>query len=187
MQRKIIEEDIQIDAERIYLRKLNESDITVKYINWLNDPEVNKFLSTRFSTQNHETVRDYVRSFNKANNKLLLGIFLKDGDIHIGNVTFSHIDWFNNFATIGISIGDKNYWGKGYGYETLSCIKNFSFETLKLNRLEAVVDINNLGSLKLFKKVGFEVEGVLRKREKIDDEYTDGIFLGLLNDDNKSE
>jgi len=175
---------IEIEGERIYLRNLEVEDISRKYISWLNDREVNRFLSVRGQRQSCETVRDYVESFKHSKDKILLGVFLKDNNEHIGNVTFS-IDWKNRFGVVGLCIGDKKCWSKGYGGESLECAKELAFEEMGLNRLEASVNVENTMSKKLFGKVGFKVEGRLRQRDRIGNRYLDGVIMGILRSEYK--
>lgn len=171
---------LKIKAKRTYLKTLKETDISQRYINWLNDPQVNIFLSTRNIKQDFKSVQNYIRSFNGCSNKLLLGIFLKKTNFHIGNITFSPIDWMNNYSALGICIGDKKYWKKGLAREALIIAIKFGFKKLQLHRLEAGVNSMNKESLKLFQSLGFKKEGVLRQRDKINNTYLDGIYMGLL-------
>jgi len=170
-------------GERIIIRPLKVSDVSQRYVDWLNDPEVNRFLDIRGISQNMEMVKNYVLSHQGAINRLLLGIFDSSSKLHIGNVTFSSIDLINNAAYIGIAIGDKVYWGKGYATEALLLAINLAFHKLKLHRLEAGVSIKNLPSQKLFEKVGFKKEGILKERGKFGDIYVDGLIYGLVNEE----
>ena len=174
---------INIANKRIYLKNLEVRDITPEYISWLNDPAVCKFISTYGFRQTYQKVRSYVESFKEKGDRLLLGIFLKANNRHIGNLTFSHIDRKDNFAAIGICIGIKELWGNGYGEEALDCAKKIAFQRLKLNRLEAGALIANTGSVRLFKKCGFKVEGRLREKEIKDGIYHDALIMALLKKD----
>lgn len=176
----------KITGKSIYLRSFTENDISRRYINWLNDPQVNVFLSTRNIKQNYKSVQNYIKSFIKCSDKLLLGIFLKKTNLHIGNITFCPIDWKNNFSALGICIGDKKYWHKGLAREALIIAIEFGFNQLKLHRLEAGINSMNKTSLKLFQSLGFKKEGILRQREKMHNTYINGIYLGLLESEKYS-
>jgi len=176
---------VNVEGEIVYLRNLEVKDISEKYICWLNDKEVNRFLSVEGQIQSYETVKGYVESFQRDQNKILLGIFLKGNDEHIGNVTLSGIDWRNKFGAVGLCIGDKKFWRKGYGSEVLECVKKLAFEVIGLNRLESSVNVENTVSIRLFEKAGFKIEGKLRQREKIGDRYLDGVIMGILRSEYK--
>lgn len=153
-----------IKGEKVILKKLSVSDVTQRYVDWLNDKEANAFLSVRDVSQDIDMVREYVSSYENRDDKLLLGIFEKNKVIHLGNITFSSIEWENKLAWIGISIGDKNYWKKGLATEALSLVADFAFSKLKLHKLKAGIEEENLPSQKLFKKVGFVQESKLQSR-----------------------
>ena len=170
----------KLKGERVYLKRFSILDVTQRYVDWLNDPEVNRFLSVRGIPQTIDMVREYVASYEGEKNKLLLGIFDKTNDLHIGNITFTIIQQNGHLGIIGIAIGDKNYWRGGYATEALNLVVNFGFSTLKLHRLEAGMSVENIASQKLFKKAGFKQEGVLKERGKIGDRYVDDFIFGLV-------
>ncbi|MBN2057343.1 MAG: GNAT family N-acetyltransferase [Candidatus Saganbacteria bacterium] len=173
---------VMIENKRIYLKQLAVTDITDAYINWLNDPEVNRFLSVRGGAQDRQMVEKYVASYDGDDNRLLLGIFDKASRKHIGNITFSSINRRSGVGAIGIAIGDKSFWGKGYGSEALQAAVDLAFAVLKLRRVEAGINAENAASISLFNKAGFVEEGRLKEREKFGDRYVDFLWFGLLKD-----
>src|SRR3990167_7327418 len=98
-----------ISGKNSYLRKLTQDDATQAYCDWLNDPEVNAYLETKQATI--ESIQKFIKEKNESPMALLLGIFWRETDLHIGNVKLEPI--INNLADIGILVGDKSYWGKG--------------------------------------------------------------------------
>lgn len=114
---------IKLVGRRVYLRNLRAKDITREYIQWLNDPEVNRFISARRKRQTRKTVLAYVNSFKGRKDKLLLGIFLKENGRHIGNLTLSNINWESKFSVVGICLGNKLYWRKGFSLESLRLVE----------------------------------------------------------------
>ncbi len=69
---------IKIETERLVLRSLLLSDISQDYADWLNDPEINKYLSHSDVVQTIATCRNYVQSYQENHDKALIGIFVKD-------------------------------------------------------------------------------------------------------------
>ena len=72
------------------------------------------------------------------------------------------------------------HWGRGYMGEALSALIDHAFGVLKLRRLEADVDPNNAGSLRILDRMGFQREGLLRERWNVGGEIQDSALLGLL-------
>ena len=142
---------------------------------------VNRFLAIRETTHDIVSVRNYVSIFEASDNKLLLGVFDSQTGSHIGNVTFSSIDRKNEVGVIGIAIGDKAFRGKGYGTEALALAVEYAFKVLVLHRIDAWVSVNNISSQKLFTRVGFEQEGLLKDRVKFEGGFVDAYIYGLIN------
>ena len=129
--------EVIIETEHIILRNLRLSDVSQKYVDWLNDPEINKYLKPTCVSQTMGSCIDYVRSYEGRDDKALIGVFMKGDGLHIGNVTLSTIDWQNEVGTIGICIGRKEYTGKGFGKEVISAIVRYCFLRLGLSCLQA--------------------------------------------------
>jgi [ribosomal protein S5]-alanine N-acetyltransferase len=121
------------------------------YADWLNNTQVNKFLSCGINTYHTiDTCNAYVESYKGTDQKALIGLFNKDNNIHIGNITLSTINWHRKVGVIGISVGNKEFQRKGLATEALSSFRDFCFQKLGLHRLECGVAQINLESLKLF-------------------------------------
>ncbi|WP_046945346.1 GNAT family N-acetyltransferase, partial [Bacillus cereus] len=83
---------------------------------------------------------------------------------------------------IGYDIS-KAFWGKGYAPEAISALLEYAFTNLKLNRIEAKVEPENLNSISILKKLKFTLEGTLRKSEKSNGKFIDlSIYSKLITD-----
>ena len=174
----------KILAKNIYLRSLALTDISLTYLSWLQDNDVNYFLETRHEKQTLSKIKQYVSLCNNSNNIYLFGIF-SNSDTHIGNIKLGPIKKYHNLASISIFIGNKKYWGKGFATEAINALANFSFNNIGLNKLTAGMYSNNINSFKAFELAGFIKEGVRRKHYKIENKYINIIELGLLREEFK--
>jgi RimJ/RimL family protein N-acetyltransferase len=86
-------------------------------------------------------------------------------------------------AVVGIFIGDKNYWGKGYGTDAMSVLVKFIFEQMNIHKVKLNVFSYNERAIKSYEKCGFKVEGVLRQEIFRDGKYYDEIIMGLLKEE----
>jgi RimJ/RimL family protein N-acetyltransferase len=109
-----------------------------------------------------------------------MAIILKDQDRHIGNIKIHRIDWFNRCAELSLVIGEKAFWGKGYGAEAIKLAVDYSFNTLNLHRISACVYANNLGSINAFKKADFVEEGRRKSCRFFKGAYVDEDLLGVI-------
>jgi [ribosomal protein S5]-alanine N-acetyltransferase len=169
-----------IAGARLYLRELQPSDAAGRYLAWMNDPEVTRFLETRFSTHSEAGIRQYIESVRQDPAYLFLAIVLRDGDRHIGNIKMGPISRVHGYADVGLLIGEKDCWGRGYAAEAIALLTAHAFET-GIRKLTAGCYADNVGSLKAFQKAGWHVEGVRRAQYICDGELQDGILMAAFN------
>lgn len=141
---------------------------------------------------------EYQRLFNseqavRYSPKLIQAFFEKEiGSMHffmiqrleddrkIGLINLSGFNWLVGNAWVGIGIGERDLWGKGYGTDAMRIILRYAFTELNLNRVTLdLFEINHRG-LTSYKKAGFREEGRSPKVLSIAGEYYDLIFMGIL-------
>ncbi len=101
----------------------------------------------------------------------------------IGGSGLFRFDWTSRSAEIGISIYNPEYWGKGYGAESLDLLLRFAFLDLNLNRVELEVFDFNKRAYKCYVKVGFKESGRKRKARFIEGKYHDCIIMDILREE----
>ena len=104
-------------------------------------------------------------------------------DRAIGNVELSGISWPAGDAWVGIGIGEREYWGKGYGTDAMNLILRFAFETLNLKRVSLTVFEYNERAVRSYEKCGFRPEGRLRQWMQRAGQRYDLIFMGVLREE----
>ncbi|NLT23673.1 MAG: GNAT family N-acetyltransferase [Syntrophorhabdus sp.] len=172
-----------LQGRRLYLREVRVSDINEEYYHWMNDPGVTRYLESRFFPNDTESLKEYVVQRQKDRNSVFLAIILKEEEKHIGNVKLGPIDWIHKLGDIGVLIGDKSSWGRGYATEAIGLVVKLAFQGLNLHKVTAGYYVDNKGSEKAFKNNGFVLEGVRRKHRFCEGSYTDTVLLGLLREE----
>lgn len=142
-----------LTGQRLYLRALGDGDATVEYCAWLNDPEVTRFLSTKHATI--EELQTYIEQKSVQSDCFFMGMFLKDSGKHIGTIKLEPIDIPGKRATIALMVGDKNYWGQGYGPESMQLLIDYCFNELHLEEVNLGVRSNNTPAIRSYQKLGF--------------------------------
>jgi len=170
-------------GQKLYLRSLEESDISEEYVGWLNNYEVTRYLETGKVPTTSETIHKYLESFRGSSNDIIFAIIDRETEQHIGNVTLNRINWIHRTADTGLMIGEKDFWGKGYAFEAWSLIIEYAFQRLGLRKIIAGSVDSNVASIAVLKKLGFKVEGTFRQEFLVDGEYRDGVRLGLLKEE----
>ncbi|MCI0532788.1 GNAT family N-acetyltransferase, partial [bacterium] len=153
IKKHIIPEITRIEGERVILRSIKIGDASAKWCAWLDDPEVNKYLETKGTT--FPELKQYVRKKTGNPDILFLGIFARGENKHIGTVKLEPIDRKNKKATLGIMIGDKNYWGKGIATEVMRLMINHAFNALNLDEVNLGVIADHKSAVHVYEKVGF--------------------------------
>jgi len=172
---------MRIDTERLYLRNLLKEDVSEKYVSWLNDPDVNKYLEVRQSEQTIESCIKFIQNCNDDPCSNLFGIFEKENGEHIGNAKIGFINKHYQRGQISLFIGEKIFWGKGYSTEVVKALTEHGFNRLGLHRLEAGCYEDNLASLRVFLKNGYAVEGFFRNHFLVNGTRQGCFWLGRLN------
>jgi len=88
-------------------------------------------------------------------------------------------------ATVGISIGDKKFWSKGYGAEAEELIIRYGFEQLNLHRISSSAWSFNERSIRMHLKLGFKEEGWRCEVVFKNGNYNDEVVFGLLREELK--
>lgn len=101
----------------------------------------------------------------------------------IGYMDLSGIDWVARNSWVGIGIGEREYWGKGYGSEAMDLILRFAFEQLNLTRVTLDVFEYNERAYRSYLKVGFKEEGRMRQWMQRNGQRFDLIFMGILREE----
>lgn len=165
----------------VYLRVLEESDITEEYLGWLNDPEVNLFLVTvGHLPATFDSMRKWLEKYRDSTTDLALAIVEKSTDSHIGNITLNNINPVHRTASTGIMIGRKDLQGRGYGKEAKALLIEHAFSRMQLHKIMGGAAVDNVRSVKQNQSLGFKIEGTLRQQFYTGGKYRDAVIMGLL-------
>ncbi|UYP46862.1 hypothetical protein NEF87_003147 [Candidatus Lokiarchaeum ossiferum] len=154
-----------LPSARLVLRKPMEKD-AIDQLELFRDPEVMRFHGEE-PYQSLQEVKDEINAFvelAETEEGMIWMIILKETDQCIGDIGFFKWDKANFRCEIGFKL-KRDCWGKGLMSEAVTTILDFLFNELNLNRVEGLVDPNNLPSQKLLRRLGFQMEGVLRDYE----------------------
>jgi diamine N-acetyltransferase len=182
-----------IFGKRIRLRRNERSDIP-KFVEWLNDPEIRCYLSMIYPISLVSEEQWFENMLKLPGSEQPYAIEIQDnpskktpaggGQISqwrmIGNCSYMNIGWTDRSAEVGIFIGDKTCWNKGYGTEVMRLLLRYGFETMNLNRIFLRVDEANLGGVRAYEKAGFVLEGRFRQAAYRNGGYHDVLFMSVL-------
>ena len=169
----------------IYLRTIEESDLTSTYREWFNDADVCRFNSNHRFPNYDEDMHAFYERVIKPHHDIVLAIADKETDEHIGNISLVDIDTINRWGDIQILIGEKSHWGKGIGTEAVRLMLAHAFDELGLHRVRCGTSEDNIGMRKVAESLGFKEEGRSREAFWKGGVYRDIIHYGILSDEFK--
>jgi RimJ/RimL family protein N-acetyltransferase/methionyl-tRNA formyltransferase len=160
------------------MRILSHLDFGDAYCEWMRDPIVCRYLESRFQEATNESIASFIKQANDAADTLLMGIFIRDSGKHIGNIKLGPINFRHRRAEIGLLLGDRNEWNKGYASEAIAAVCELAFNQLGIEKMVAGCYEENQASLGAFAKAGFSREAFLPDYWELDGKRQAQIFLG---------
>lgn len=167
----------KIIGERLYLSPINIEDAE-QFTEWLNDLDItiNLLLSPHIYTIEKE--REALEKLSKEGHNFSI-IDLKKNEL-IGNCGLLNVNQLNRTAEVGIFIGNKDYWNKGYGTEALNLLLDYAFNLLNLNSIFLPVHSFNKRAIKCYKKCGFKEIGIRREAYIVGGKKYDQLYMDIL-------
>ncbi|CAK9318651.1 unnamed protein product [Citrullus colocynthis] len=167
----------------ITLRPLHLTDID-DFMSWAADEKAARFCSW-------EPYQDKSEAIEFINNQVLSHPWYRA--ICVDDRPVGAISVMPNTAArdrcrgeLGYVLGSK-FWGKGIGTAAVKLVAERIFvEWPELERLEALVDVENLASQRVLEKTGFQREGVLRKYGVLKGKTRDYVMFSFLSTDLQS-
>ena len=101
----------------------------------------------------------------------------------IGDIDLGGVDWVNGDAFVGIGLGEREYWGNGYGTDAMRVVLRYAFTELNLHRVSLDVFEYNPRACRSYEKAGFTLEGRAREYLHREGRRWDLIFMGILREE----
>lgn len=159
-----------------YSRDLIDTDIDD--INELHNlTEVTKYQTWR-AQSNEETKQFISEVINKDSNFVYNVLVNPDTDKVIGTIQLA-IDEEHKSAEIDFII-HPNYWNNGIATNIAKTIIKYAFKVLKLNRIWASIDLNNIAASMVLQNLEMKLEGIFRENRLVDGEYRDTLNYAIL-------
>jgi [ribosomal protein S5]-alanine N-acetyltransferase len=169
----------QIQTERLLINPFSEKYLSLQYVNWLNDPEVVRFSDQRRYKHSLESCREYWKSFTDSPNYFWAVVEMGDEPRHIGNMN-TYVDKNNLIADIGILIGEKSVWGKGYGLEAWMAVCNYLLTDAKIRKITAGALSTNTRMLSIMRHAGMFEECRRIRHAFFEGDYVDIVHYALF-------
>jgi RimJ/RimL family protein N-acetyltransferase len=163
-------------GKKCYLSPIDVNDAG-KFTEWLNDLELTINLTLYNSIINVENEKVFLENLSKEHNYSIID--LETNEL-IGNCGFLEVDNLNQIGEAGIFIGNKSFWGKGYGTEALTLLLDYGFKALNLHNIQLKVYDYNKRGIRSYEKIGFKLIGIRRNALYRNRERHNIIFMDIL-------
>jgi len=160
----------------VKLRPIRLADAP-RYVKWLNDPEITRFLSRSPGITLAEE-KAWIRNAKKDKSKKVFAITYRGR--HIGSVSLDHLVKSYKKASFGIFIGEQKFQNMGIGTIATRKILAYGFNALKLHKISLQVMPKNKQAIKVYRRLGFRREGYLKDEIVKKSKYRDIILMAKI-------
>ena len=169
-----------LQGEQIRLTAVSKEDLSA-IARWYEDAGFARlFDATPVAPRNKAQWTKWLEEQQDADDGFLFAIRETNAGAIIGYLELDGILWTHGNGWLGIGLGDRKHWGRGYGQEAVELVLKFAFHELNLHRVQLTVFSYNQRAIALYEKLGFIQEGVFREHIQRDGRRYDMILYGLL-------
>lgn len=170
-----------LETARLRIVPFSEAHLTPRYVAWLNDREVVRYSEQRHRHHTIESCRDYWLSFVGTPHHFWAIVVRGDQLDHIGNIN-AYVDEKNRLADVGILIGEKAAWGKGYGLEAWKAVCGYLLSEKRMRKVTAGTMAANNGMLRIMERSGMIPDGRRLRHYLFEGEETDIVHMALFDE-----
>lgn len=173
-----------LTGEKVYLAALEPEKVAELFNRWAGDTEYWRLAVSdpafQFSVAG---IKDWLEEQLPNKDNYFFTIHLHQDNRPIGDAGLDGIDWVHGNAYLGIAIGEREEWGKGYGTDAVRLILRLAFTELNLHRVSLTVFDYNQRAIRSYEKAGFRPEGRQRGFLKREGRRWDLIYMGILRNE----
>ena len=170
---------LNMTGERVALGPLRR-DLVSLYLAWMNDFAVTRTLATGWRPTTRESEDMWYDNVAHSRRDAHFTVYERATLRPIGNTALQNIDHLHRTAELGLMIGEKDCWGRGYGGEATALVLDYGFTGLGLHAIMLRVYSHNERALRTYTRAGFRLVGRLREAHRFGGQAHDVIFMDCL-------
>ncbi len=173
-------------GEKCYLSPCAQEDAE-KWAAWDNDPEVALPLGDEaFTPLSLESEQEHIARIQKNHDPIFSILDLATDEL-IGRGSLFFVNQIDHCSELGIVIGEKAYWNRGYGQDATRLLLEYGFNLLNLNTIMLGVFSFNERAIACYRKIGFREIGRWRQARVIAGKCYDVVFMDMLADEFRAQ
>ena len=172
-----------LQGERVTLRAVRSDDLE-RYTKFRNDIEFNELAG--YPTPGPVSTEQIRKQFDEhqvKQNPLDVWFAIEADGRFIGQCQLRDGSAIAQHAEVGITIGDREYWSRGYGREAVGLLLRYGFRHLNLQRIFLTTTSGNGRAIRCYLACGFIEEGRLRRHAWIAGGWEDEVLMGILREE----
>ena len=167
-------------SDSVTLRPMTEADLPI-YFQFINDCEIH-FLGSG-GPPVPTTLPSLIEKFRSHDSAKSPWFAIEVDNKFIGQCLLYSIDHFNSTCALGLTIGNRDYWSKGYGREVVNTLLDYAFRVHNIRKVWLQTTGNNPRAIRCYERCGFAIEGRQTHHVWCGNRYEDLVTMGLLKSD----
>jgi RimJ/RimL family protein N-acetyltransferase len=174
-------------GELVRLSAVDHAELGKAFAKWNQDTELTRYLDAHLvSLRSEKAISGFFEKDLKEASPMQYPFTIRalDDNRLLGDIGLYVINnWGSQDAFVGLGIGDRENWGKGYGTDAMKVVLRYAFTELNLRRVTLTVFEYNPRAIRSYEKTGFQHEGRLRGALLRDGKRWDMLYMGILRDE----
>lgn len=175
-----------LEGKAVRLAAADPEELTRSYAKWNLDSEFNRLLDS-YATRlrSFKASKEWLeKELGKGQSGLFwFSIRRREDDRLLGDLVLDVTHWSAGEAFVGIGLGERELWGKGYGTEAMTLGLDFAFTEMNLRRVTLTVFEYNPRAIRSYEKAGFRHEGRQRQVLCREGKRWDILYMGILREE----
>ncbi len=175
-----------LSGSLVRLSAVNSATDSKAFSDWSRDSEYTRLSDSSVAQMwDIKQVTDHIEKELEGESPMQYAFSIRTlaDDRLVGEVDLSGINWASGESIVGIGIGDRNDWGKGYGTDAMRIVLRFAFTELNLHRVFLNTFEYNPRAIRSYEKCGFKHEGRMRGVLNREGRRWDLIYMGILKEE----
>lgn len=170
----------------VRLSAFDADEMSKAYVLWSHDSEYDRLLtSNRARLNSIKAVKSWIEKDleDETRNEFAFSMRTLEQDRLIGDIALDVLDWSSREAFVGLGIGEREFWSKGYGTDAMSVMLRYAFVELNLRRVTLTVFEYNPRAIRSYEKAGFRREGCQRGSVVREGRRWGILYMGIQRED----
>lgn len=172
-----------LEGRLVRLATSEPAELGAAFARWERDSEYHRLLdndpSHLWSARQYQAWQEQDQA-SESLTQFTFSIRTLAEDRLIGFIGMGGFEWNHRASWVGIGLGERQDWGKGYGTDAMQIMLRYAFQELNLFRVTLGVFSYNPRAIRSYEKAGFTIEGRVRQIVAREGQYWDEVVMGIL-------